>query len=159
MISSFRYNRISEFKEYYRSANLLVIDDFQYISEKDRSQVELLYTLRDLIDTGNKIVIASNYHPNRLLHLSSELNSLLHQGEIIELSHPDSKIIQSILDIEFKQANIELDEQIVSYFSKPLSYNLNVLKCAMRRVVNRAKYTNEKVTLDFVQNTLSNFEF
>jgi len=91
MIKSFQHNSYSEFQDYYRSADLLVIDDFNYISGKHRSEIEFLNTLRYLIDSGKKIAIASNYLPHRLQELSPELKSLLYQSHIAGLRHPDKK--------------------------------------------------------------------
>ena len=157
MVKSFQHNTISEFKAHYRSADLFLLDDIQFIAGKERSQEELMLTLKTLLENNKRIVITSPCFPNKLTELSSDLSSLCYQGTIVDLKQPEFEMLMSITVNKFKQANIEPDLQVVLYFAKHFSSNIRELEGVIRRVISLAQYTNQQITLNFVEEAVSEF--
>jgi len=157
MVKSFQQNTISEFKEHYRSADLFLLDDIQFIAGKNRSQEELLLTLKTLLENNKRIVVTSQCLPNKLTELSSDLSSLFYQGTLVELKQPEFEMLMSITVNKFRQANIEPDSQVVFYFAKHFSSNIRELEGVIRRVISLAKHTNQQITLDLAKEALCDF--
>jgi len=157
MVKSFQENTFSEFKSHYRSADLFLLDDIQFIAGKDRSQEELLLTLKSLLENSKRIVITSPSIPNKLTELGSGLSSLCYQGTIVELKQPEFETLMSITINKFRLANIEPGTQIILYFAKHFSSNIRELEGVIRRVISFSQFTNQKLTLDLVKEAVSNF--
>ena len=157
LVKSFQQNTFSEFKSHYRSADLFLLDDIQFIAGKDRSQEELLLTLKSLLENSKRIVITSPSLPNKLTELGSGLSSLCYQGTIVELKQPEFEMLMSITINKFRLANIEPETQIILYFAKHFSSNIRELEGVIRRVISFSQFTNQKLTLDLVKEAVSNF--
>jgi len=157
LVNSLQYKTLSEFQDHYRSADLLLIDDIQFIAGKQLSQEKLTFTFQALLENNKRIVVTSPCSPNKLTELSIALSSLFYQGTIVKLTRPDIEMLMTITLKKFRQVNIEPDPQIVLYFAQHFSSNIRELEGVIRRVISLAQYTNQLITLNLVKETIAEF--
>jgi len=127
MMSSSKGNPVAQFREKYRNADILLIDDIQFIRDKKGTQEEFFHTFNDLIQNGKQVVLTSDRHPDEMPTLEDRMRSRFKSGLIQDVTNPDIEMWMAILQKKAKAESYRLKDDICQYLAKYAhEKNLNV---------------------------------
>ncbi len=148
-------NRIEGFKQAYRQNDVLLIDDVQFLVEKQQTQVEFFHTFNALYEAGKQIVITSDRPPRELEELDERLRSRFGQGVVVDISRPDLETRIAILRKQVKWEGFEIrDPEVLEWIASRVTTNIRELYGALTRVVSFASFRDVAVTLDVTKEAL-----
>jgi chromosomal replication initiator protein len=154
-INSLRDKRIEGFKQRYRSYDLLMIDDIQFLEGKERIQEEFFHTFNSLYEAGRQIVISSDRPPRDISTLEERLRSRFEWGLITDIQPPDLETRIAILRKRVKTDGIHVpDPQVLTFIASRVSTNIRELEGALTRVVAFSSLTGRLMTVDLAQDVL-----
>jgi len=148
-------NRIDGFKQTYRENDVLLIDDVQFLVEKQQTQVEFFHTFNALYEAGKQIVITSDRPPRELEALEERLRSRFGQGVVVDISHPDLETRIAILRKQVKWENFQIAEpEVLEWIAARVTSNIRELYGALTRAVSFASIRGTDVTLEVTKEAL-----
>ncbi len=154
-INSLRDKRIEGFKQRYRSYDLLMIDDIQFLEGKERIQEEFFHTFNSLYEAGRQIVISSDRPPREIGTLEERLRSRFEWGLLTDIQPPDLETRIAILRKRVKTDGIHVpDPQVLTFIASRVSSNIRELEGALTRVVAFSSLTGRLMTVDLAQDVL-----
>ena len=154
-INSLRDKRIEGFKQRYRSYDLLMIDDIQFLEGKERIQEEFFHTFNSLYEAGRQIVISSDRPPREIGTLEERLRSRFEWGLLTDIQPPDLETRIAILRKRVKTDRIHVpDPQVLTFIAGRVSTNIRELEGALTRVVAFSSLTGRLMTVDLAQDVL-----
>ncbi|CUR53795.1 Chromosomal replication initiator protein DnaA [Serratia symbiotica] len=154
MVKALQNNFIEEFKQYYRSADVLLIDDIQFFANKERSQEELFHTFNSLLEGNQQIILTSDRHPKEIIGIEDRLKSRFSWGLTIVIESP---LLETRVEILIKKAyenNIYLSKEVALFIAKHLQSNVRELEGAVNRIIAHVNFTGHAITIDFVREIL-----
>ncbi|MCK5899034.1 MAG: chromosomal replication initiator protein DnaA [Methylococcales bacterium] len=154
MVKSLQQNKFSEFKDYYRQVDVLLVDDIQFLAGKERSQEEFFHTFNTLIDKKHQIVLSCDQYPKEIAGLEDRLKSRFGWGLPVSIEPPDLETRAAILMKKSSMMAIKLPQEVAFFISKRVPSNVRDLEGALRRVVANSQLTGQKITLEFAKNSL-----
>jgi chromosomal replication initiator protein len=154
MVSALRHNRISDFKQAYRSLDGLLIDDIQFFAGKDRSQEEFFHTFNALLEGQQQIVITCDRYPKEVSGLEERLKSRFGWGLTVAIEPPELETSVAILLKKAASEGIELPDEVAFFIAKCIRSNVRELEGALRRVIANARFTGRPITMDFAREAL-----
>lgn len=154
MVKSLQNNTINEFKKFYRSLDLLLIDDIQFFAKKERSQEEFFHTFNTLIENNKQIVLTCDSYPKEINGLEDRLKSRFGWGLPIAIEPPDLETRVAILKSKAALNGIELPDEVAFFMGQRIKSNVRELEGALRRVIANANFTGQAITLDFTKEAL-----
>jgi len=155
-VTAIAHGRSDEFRRRYRSLQLLLIDDIQFLAGKERTQEEFFYTFNDLHANGCQVVLANDRPPAALLGISSRLRSRFQWGLIADIQPPDTEMRLAILLAKARQQNIGLPPDVAQFLADRTRDNVRDLEGSLNRVVAYARLTNAAtITLDIASRALA----
>lgn len=134
-ISMLRENRLDEFKTRYRNTDILLIDDIQFLTEKDRIQEEFFHTFNALHDAGKQIVISSDRPPKEINPLEERLRSRFEWGLITDIQPPDWETRCAILQRKALSEHIKVDNEVITLIADKIKTNIRELEGALNKVI------------------------
>jgi chromosomal replication initiator protein len=154
-INSLRDKRIEGFKQRYRTYDVLLIDDIQFLEHKERIQEEFFHTFNTLYEAGRQIVISSDRPPRELSTLEHRLRSRFEWGLITDIQPPDLETRIAILRKKVKTEGIHIpDTQLLTFIASRVSTNIRELEGALTRVVAFSSLTGRPMTVELAQDVL-----
>ncbi|MBU1919197.1 chromosomal replication initiator protein DnaA, partial [bacterium] len=156
-IQAVRGGRIKDFKDTYRNADLLLVDDIQFITGKEGTQEEFFHTFNALHQTNKQIVITSDRSPKDIQALESRLLSRFEWGMIADISCPDFETRVAILDSKLKAKNTPLASEIMNYIAGTIQSNVRELEGALNKILAYHQFKNTIPTLESVQCLLQSY--
>ena len=154
-INSLRDKRIEGFKQRYRTYDVLLIDDIQFLEHKERIQEEFFHTFNSLYEAGRQIVISSDRPPREIATLEERLRSRFEWGLITDIQPPDLETRIAILRKKVKTDGIQIpDQQILTAIASRVSSNIRELEGALTRVVAFSSLTGRPMTVDLAEEVL-----
>jgi chromosomal replication initiator protein len=154
-INSLRDKRIEGFKQRYRSYDLLMIDDIQFLEGKERIQEEFFHTFNSLYEAGRQIVISSDRPPREISTLEERLRSRFEWGLLTDIQPPDLETRIAILRKRVKTDGIHIPDQgVLTFIASRVSTNIRELEGALTRVVAFSSLTGRLMTVDLAQDVL-----
>ncbi|MGH2921873.1 MAG: chromosomal replication initiator protein DnaA [Gaiellaceae bacterium] len=154
-INSLRDKRIEGFKQRYRTYDLLLIDDIQFLEHKERIQEEFFHTFNSLYEAGRQIVISSDRPPREISTLEERLRSRFEWGLITDIQPPDLETRIAILRKKVKTDGIHVpDTQVLTFIAGRVSTNIRELEGALTRVVAFSSLTGRPMTVELAQDVL-----
>ena len=154
-INSLRDKRIEGFKQRYRTYDLLLIDDIQFLEHKERIQEEFFHTFNSLYEAGRQIVISSDRPPREISTLEERLRSRFEWGLITDIQPPDLETRIAILRKKVKTDRIHVpDPKVLEFIAGRISSNIRELEGALTRVVAFSSLTGRPMTEDLAQDVL-----
>ncbi len=143
-----------EFRNRYRSLDLLLIDDIQFIAGKERTQEEFFHTFNDLYDSSKQIVINSDSLPREIPTLEERLRSRFEWGLIADIQPPDLETKAAILRKKAQAEGVRLPDEVSLFIAKHAKSNIRELEGSLVRLVAHASFTGREVSLELAQEVL-----
>ena len=154
-ISAIRTKSTEDFRLKYRSADVLLVDDIQFISGKEQTQEGFFHTFNDLHNSNRQVVLASDRPPKALSLLEDRLRSRLGWGLIADIQPPDLETRMAIIRTKADQMNVELVDQVIEYLSKKVQKNVRDLEGSLNKMVALSRLTDSPITLDLASQAIS----
>lgn len=154
MVKALQTNRINDFKNYYRTVNVLIIDDIQFFAGKDRSQEEFFHTFNALLEGGQQIILTSDRFPKEISGVEERLKSRLGWGLTVAIEPPELETRVAILMSKAEFSKIELPHDVAFFIAKRIRSNVRELEGALKRVSANAYFTGRPITLELVKEAL-----
>ena len=154
MIKSLQHNTIDDFKNFYRSLDVLLIDDIQFFAGKERSQEEFFHTFNALLEGGSQIILTCDRYPKEIDGLEERLKSRFGWGLPVCIEPPELETRVAILQKKGEEFGIELPNEVAFFIAKRIRSNIRELEGSLRRVMATANFTGKPITLEFAKETL-----
>ncbi|MEW6720616.1 MAG: chromosomal replication initiator protein DnaA [Thermodesulfobacteriota bacterium] len=155
LIASMRTNRMPEFKERYRNADLLLMDDVQFIAGKTRTQEEFFHTFNDLYSSRKQIVVTSDKFPKEIPDLEERIQSRFEWGLVADIQAPDIETRIAIVNSKAEAENIHIPEDVALYLASVVKSNVRELEGYLIRIGAHASLMNKEINLDLAKSFLS----
>jgi len=182
-VKSIKSNDMVKFKEYFRNADILLIDDIQFMNGKEAMQEEFFHTFNALIDKGSQIIISADRAPNKLSRIQDRIKSRFAGGLVVDVQKPDYELRRIIVKQKTEELNtfysnqVNISEEIQKFISTEITTSIRELVGAVNRVVSFSRIYSKvpnlsevkvvlkdllnigenKVTIDLIQSTVCKF--
>ena len=153
-VNSMQSNRINQFKEKYKKYDVLIMDDIQFLSNKEKSQEELFHLFNNLYDSNKQIVFSSDKHPNFIPNLEDRLKSRFSQGMIVDIPPPDQESRATILKAKAKLNDFFLEDEIIYYLASSLESNIRELEGILNLIICQSKLKGKELNIIEVKNLI-----
>ncbi|MCL2297360.1 MAG: chromosomal replication initiator protein DnaA [Proteobacteria bacterium] len=154
VVHAYQHKSFDEFKRYYHSLDLLLIDDIQFFRDKGRTQEEFFYLFNALVEAHKQVVITCDTYPREIKGLEERLVSRFGWGLIVALEPPELEMRVAILLAKAKSVNVALDEQVAFFIAKHIRSNVRELEGALKRVLAYASFHAADITLTVAKEAL-----
>lgn len=154
LINSLRYNRMDEFRNKFRSMDILLIDDIQFIAGKERTQEEFFHTFNALYESHKQIIVTSDKFPKDIPGLEERLRSRFEWGLIADIQPPDVETKLAILKMKAEQNSIKMPEEVTLFLANSICNNVRELEGYLIRIGAYASLTSTPVTLEMAREVL-----
>lgn len=154
LINHLQYGKILDFRQKYRSVDVLLMDDIHYLSGRERTKEEFFHTFNHLYDSQKQIVISSDCPPKEIPNLEERFRSRFEWGLIADLKPPDIETRIAILRKKSELESVELPESVALFIADKVHSNIRVLEGYLRRVIAYASLKGEKIDLDLAKEAL-----
>ncbi|MBF0432356.1 MAG: chromosomal replication initiator protein DnaA [Fibrobacteria bacterium] len=159
-VDSIQHNRISELSTFYRNeVDLLLMDDVQFLSGKDRTQEEFFHIFNALHQLGKQIVLSSDNPPNQLKGLEDRLVSRFQWGLFVDVQTPDRETREAILKKKAASHKLDISEDIISFLAESIEDNVRILEGAIRQLLLQSSLKREDITIDLAKEIVSRMAF
>ena len=156
LINAIKDDKNIEFRNRYRNADLLLLDDVQFLRGKERTQEEFFYTFNTLYEADKQIVIASDKKPGDIPLLDERLRTRFEWGLIADISEPDYETRIAILRKKAHLQDIIVPDEIITFIAEKIPSNIRLLEGALNRVIAYASLTDYDLTRDIAEEALKN---
>lgn len=147
-IKSIRDNKGEQFREKYRSIDILLIDDIQFIQNKEQTQEEFFHTFNELHQANKQIVISSDRPPKEIAKLEDRLRSRFEWGLIVDITPPDYETRMAILQKKIEEENLDIPIEALTYIANQIQSNIRELEGALTRVLAFSKLQGQPITTE-----------
>ena len=153
-IRALRYRTIMDFKEQFRSVDVLMIDDIQFIAGKDSTQEEFFHTFNALVDQNRQIIVSADKSPSDLEGMEERLKSRLGCGLVADIHPTDYELRLGILQAKGEQIGAEIPDKVLEFLAHKITSNVRELEGALNRIVAHTTLVGRPVTLETTQDVL-----
>ena len=159
-VQALRFKDMHAFKKLFRSVDVLMVDDVQFIAGKDSTQDEFFHTFNALIEQGKQIVISADRAPGEIDGLEERIKSRLAWGLVVDVHPTDYElrlgILQAKAEVQMElNRDVKIDEGILEYLAHKISSNVRVLEGALTRLFAFASLVGKEINIDLAQECLS----
>ena len=156
MINAVRYDRVLDFRERYRSVDVLLVDDIQFLAGKEGTQTEFFHTFNALYDSQKQIVLSSDCPPHEIPALEERLRSRFEWGLTADIQSPDLETKVAILKKKAETEAVPLADNVAMYIAGKIKSNIRELEGSLIRLIAYASLTGQEISLSLAQDVLKN---
>jgi len=154
-VQALRFRDTMSFKEQFRSVDVLMIDDVQFISGKDSTQEEFFHTFNALVEDGRQVIVSADKSPTDLEGLEERLRSRLGWGMVADIHPADYELRLGILQAKAERARIAVPDKVLEFLAHRISSNVRELEGALTRIAAHANLVGREITIDSAAELLS----
>jgi chromosomal replication initiator protein len=154
MINAVRYDRVLDFRERYRSVDVLLVDDIQFLAGKEGTQTEFFHTFNALYDSQKQIVLSSDCPPHEIPALEERLRSRFEWGLTADIQSPDLETKVAILKKKAEAEAVPLPDNVAMYIAGKIKSNIRELEGSLIRLIAYASLTGQEISLPLAQEVL-----
>ncbi|TMH05935.1 MAG: chromosomal replication initiator protein DnaA [Betaproteobacteria bacterium] len=154
VVRAYQHKAFDDFKRYYRSLDLLLIDDIQFFGGKSRTQEEFFYLFNTLIEAHKQVVISCDTYPKEISGIEERLISRFGWGLTVALDPPELEMRVAILLSKAAQTGMKLDEQVAFFIAKHIRSNVRELEGALKRVLAYSSFHGQEISLTVAKHAL-----
>jgi chromosomal replication initiator protein len=155
LIQSIRSQKMAQFREKYRTLDVLLIDDIQFIAGKESTQEELFHTFNDLHSRGKQVVLSSDRPPKAMVTLEERLQSRFEWGLMADIQLPDIEMRTAILRNKAESSNLDVPDNVLNVIAHHVRNNIRELEGALNKVIAYAQLTGGKIDLNLANLALA----
>lgn len=158
LINAVQTGQNEEFRERYRYVDVLLLDDIQFIADKERTQEEFFHTFNTIYEAGKQIVLTSDKPPKEIASLEERLRSRFEMGLIADISHPDYETRVAILLKKAEMDGLDIqDSNVMSYIASRVESNIRELEGSLTRVMAYAALNGAPITVELTEEALKDY--
>jgi chromosomal replication initiator protein len=154
LINSIRFDRMPAFRERYRTIDVLLIDDIQFLANKERTQEEFFHTFNTLYTSQKQIILSSDASPRQIPTLEERLRSRFEWGLIADIQPPELETKVAILRRKAETDKFELPDDVALFIARQVKSNVRELEGLLNRVIAFAMLTGQTLSLEMTRETL-----
>jgi chromosomal replication initiator protein len=154
VINSLRFDRMTSFRDRFRTVDVLLVDDIQFIAGKERTQEEFFHTFNALYEQQKQIVVSSDCPPKEISAIEERLRSRFEWGLIADIQPPDLETKIAILQKKAESERVHLPDEVAEFIARSIKSNVRELEGALTRLLAYASLTGATVTLSTAQQVL-----
>ena len=155
-INSIQNKNPNAFKEKYRKYDVIIMDDIQFISGKDKTQEELFHLFNIFYENNKQIIFSSDKHPNFIQGLEERLQSRFASGMTVQIIEPDYESRVAIIKAKFESTNCIVEDNVVSYLAEILNGNIRELEGSLNTIVCQTQLKNKALSLNEIKSLIKN---
>ncbi|MEK7552436.1 MAG: chromosomal replication initiator protein DnaA [Patescibacteria group bacterium] len=153
-INSVQANKVGQFKEKYRKYDILIMDDIQFLSSKEKTQEELFHLFNNIYDNNKQIIFSSDKHPNFIPNLEDRLKSRFSAGMIVDIPPPDHESRVSILKAKSKVHDLNLNQAVLDFIASNITSNIRELEGILNVISCQENIKNRDLSLGEIKNII-----
>jgi len=157
-INSIQTNKTTEFSKLYRTVDLLLVDDIQFFTDKEKTQEEFFHTFNTLYQKGKQIVFSCDRSPSELKGLEERLISRFQSGLVVDIQPPDLETRVAILQKKASDNNINLPQDVSLFIASNIQSNIRELEGALIRLLAYASFSGKDITLELAKSILRDIQ-
>lgn len=154
VVRAYQHKSFNNFKRYYHSLDLLLIDDIQFFSGKNRTQEEFFYAFNALIEAHKQVIITCDTYPKEMQGIEDRLISRFGWGLTVAVEPPELEMRVAILLRKAESEQIKLGEDVAFFIAKQVQSNVRELEGALKRVVAYSRFSGQPITLELTKEAL-----
>lgn len=154
-IRALRYRDMMSFKEQFRSVDVLMIDDVQFISGKDSTQEEFFHTFNALVEDGRQVVLSADKSPTDLSGLEERLRSRLGWGMVADIHPADYELRLGILQARRAKSGVEVPDKVLEFLARKITSNIREIEGAFNRIVAQVTFVGKPITVETARELLA----
>lgn len=154
IVNAIRNRSIENFKKTYREVDILIVDDIQFLSGKEKTQEEFFHLFNALYEKNKQIVLSSDRLPKAIPALENRLRSRFEGGMIADIGRPDYETRLAILKMKAREKGVSFSSKIYDFIASHIKNNIRELEGALNRIIAHQKITNKPITLKVVERIL-----
>ena len=155
-VNALRNNKPNEFKQKYRKYDVLIMDDVQFISNKEKTQEELFHLFNSLYENNKQIIFSSDKHPNFIPGLEDRLRSRFGSGMIVDIVEPDTESKMAIIKAKLDENALSLPDDIVEYLATSISGSIRELEGSLNTVICQIQLKKRDLNINEVKKLIKN---
>lgn len=149
-------NKVEAFKEKYRKYDVLIMDDIQFLSKKDKTQEELFHLFNTLYDNNKQIVFSSDKHPNFIPNMEDRLKSRFNQGMIVDIPAPEHESRIAILRSKIDKSEVNIPEDIINHLAQTIEGNIRELEGAVNTIICHTQLKGRDLSFNEIKDLIKN---
>jgi chromosomal replication initiator protein len=154
VVRAYQHKAFDDFKRYYHSLDLLLIDDIQFFSGKNRTQEEFFYAFNALVEAHKQVIITCDTYPKEISGIENRLISRFGWGLTVAVEPPELEMRVAILLKKAAADGLALDETVAFFIAKHIQSNIRELEGALKRVLAYSRFTGQVITVDLAREAL-----
>jgi len=156
VVNGIRNRKMEEFKDRYKDIDVLIIDDIQFLSGKEKTQEEFFHTFNDLYEKNKQIILSSDRPPKAIRALTERLRSRFAGGMIADINFPDLETRLAILQNKAQEKKIKISNDVCYYIAENIQKNIRELEGALNKLVAYQNLTGKKINMEEAERILKN---
>ena len=154
MVKALQHNMINRFQSYYRSLNVLLIDDIQFFAGKERSQEEFFHTFNALLEGNQQVVLTCDRYPKEVDGLEERLKSRFGWGLTVAVEPPELETRVAILKNKSTQFGVDIPDDVAFFIAQRIRSNIRELEGTLKLLKANSQFKGQAITVDFTKSTL-----